>query len=201
MNRRGICARRCGVYLEERSQGWKLVFPFHTSHSPSFRSASFLSVNGNAALRAESEGPALRSHQVECNPCFLRKCPWIFTACTPSLLKKLQMPFWSSSKDGVKFWRQKCSRYSAAGFHFAAGDMSVDFTPVCKCPPFATADSCFLIPYCAQDRAWNACRETSSRIEAIEKGIPGAAARTMFLTQSLPPPKTAKTQKRISYIR
>ena len=84
--------------------------------------------------------------------------PWIFTACTPSLLKKLQMPFRSSSKDGVKFWRQKCSRYSAAGFHFAAGDMSVDFTPVCKCPPFATADSCFLIPYCAQDRAWNACR-------------------------------------------
>ena len=46
-------------------------------------------------------------HQVECNPCFLSKCPWIFTACTPSLLKKLQMPFWSSSKDGVKFWRQK----------------------------------------------------------------------------------------------
>ena len=61
-------------------------------------------------------------------PCFLSKCPWIFTACTPSLLKKLQMPFWSSSKDGVKFWRQKCSRYTAAGFYFAAGDMSVDFT-------------------------------------------------------------------------
>jgi hypothetical protein len=121
-------------------------------------------------------------------------------ACTPSLLKKLQMPFWSSFKDGVKFWRQKCSRYSAAGFHFAAGDMSVDFTAVCKYPPFAPADSCFLIPYCAQDRAWNACRRRIQ--EGDRKGNSWSCyANDVFDSNPYRRPKRRKTQKRISCIR
>jgi hypothetical protein len=42
----------------------------------------------------------------------------------------------------------------------------------------------FLIPYCAPNRNWNTSRRRF-RIEATGKGIPGTAARTMFLTRIL----------------
>ena len=52
MNKRPI--RICGT--EDQSLRYEARLPLQTGHSRSFRSASFLSVNGNAAFRAESVG-------------------------------------------------------------------------------------------------------------------------------------------------